>query len=330
MDALTGFQISFDAKCSTKYQETVENLIKKWNSNESQFYFKTSGSSGKPKAIEFSKSHILASISSTAKYFSFFKGMKSAIAIDVASIGGAMMLFRALEFDMDIQVLEVRRRISWKGELDFLSLVPQQALELNSDRYKKVKNVLIGGGPIYDHQEKYLSKMPSRIFHGFGMTETISHFAIRKIAPEIENHYLCLDGVKVRSSNGALKVTIRDRGIVELLTTDNVEVMNDNKSFNWLGRLDGAILSAGKKIYPEEIEKIVSEFYPNHPEGFAGVLKDDDWHESLVWFSIPLRSIEQEKLRKVFRINLPSWKRPKKIIEKTSLPLTKSGKYQRR
>jgi acyl-CoA synthetase (AMP-forming)/AMP-acid ligase II len=89
-------------------------------------------------------------------------------------------------------------------------------------------------------------------------------------------------------------------------------------------------LSAGKKIYPEEIEKIVSEFYPNHPEGFVGVLKDDDWHESLVWFSIPLSSIEQEKLRKVFRINLPSWKRPKKIIEKTSLPLTKSGKYQRR
>ena len=330
MDALTGFRISFDAKCSAKYKETVENLIKKWNSNESQFYFKTSGSSGKPKTIKFSKSHILASISSTAKYFSFFQGMKSAIAMDIASIGGAMMLFRALEFEMDIQVLEVRRRINWKGELDFLSLVPQQALELNSYRYKKVKNVLIGGGPIYDHQEKYLSKMPSRIFHGFGMTETISHFAIRKITPETENQYLCLDGVKVRSSNGALKVTIRDRGIVDLLTTDNVEVMNDNKSFNWLGRLDGAILSAGKKIYPEEIEKLVSEFYPNHPEGFAGVVEDDDWHESLVWFSIPLSSIEQEKLRKVFSRNLPSWKRPKKIIQKISLPLTKSGKYKRR
>ena len=53
MDALTGFRISFDAKCSAKYKETIENLIKKWNSTESQFYFKTSGSSGKPKAIEF-------------------------------------------------------------------------------------------------------------------------------------------------------------------------------------------------------------------------------------------------------------------------------------
>ena len=329
MDALTGFRISFDVKCSAKYKETVDNLIEKWNSDESQFYFKTSGSSGKPKTIQFSRTYILASISSTAKYFSFFQGMKSAIAIDIGSVGGAMMLFRALEFEMDIQVLDVRRRINWKGELDFLSLVPQQALELKTDRYKKVKNVLIGGGPIFSHQEKYLSKMPSRIFHGFGMTETISHFAIRKIAPEIENQYLCLDGVKIRSLNGALKITIRNRGIVDLLTTDNVEVMNDNKSFNWLGRLDGAILSAGKKIYPEEIEKIVSEFYPNHPEGFAGVVKDEDWHESLVWFSIPLSPIEQEKLRKAFG-NLPSWKRPKKIIEKASLPLTKSGKYKRR
>tara|TARA_Y100000385_G_scaffold16353_1_gene16533 strand:- start:670 stop:1659 length:990 start_codon:yes stop_codon:yes gene_type:complete len=329
MDALTNFRISFDVKCSSEYIEIVEGLVEKWNSKESQFYFKTSGSSGKPKTIELSRSHILASILSTAKHFSFFQGMKSAIAIDIVTIAGAMMLFRALEFNMDIQVLEVRRRINWKGELDFLSLVPQQALELNSDRYKKVKNVLIGGGPIFNYQEKYLSQMPSQIFHGFGMTETISHFAIRKIAPEIENQYLCLDGVKVESWNGALKVTIRDRGIVDLLTTDNVEVMNDNKSFRWLGRLDGAILSAGKKIHPEEIEKIVSEFYPNHPEGFAGVVKDDDWHESLIWFSIPLNPLEHEKLRKVFG-NLPKWKRPKKIIQKASLPLTKSGKYKRR
>ena len=75
----------------------MEQCISKWKSSDSFFEFETSGSSGKPKRIEFSRDQIISSIKSTSEKFSFFKGMRSALALNTRSIGGALMVFRAIE-----------------------------------------------------------------------------------------------------------------------------------------------------------------------------------------------------------------------------------------
>ena len=319
----------FHNDCSLSEINDVEQCISKWKSSDSFFEFETSGSSGKPKRIEFSRDQIISSIKSTSEKFSFFKGMRSALALSTRSIGGALMVFRAIEWEMDFQVLPVRRQIQWLGNLDFLALVPQQAILISPDNYKNLKTVLIGGSPLLKTQENYLSDVPSQIFHAFGMTETITHFAIREINPKKQVNYHCLKGVEITSDNGAMVVSIKDRGIFELKTTDRIKLSSDRKSFYWKGRLDGAIISAGKKIHPEQVEKQVSIVYPDHPEGFVGVKPDDHWNEAMVWFSIPLSKAELEKINNAFR-SLPKWKRPKQIIQLPNLPLTKSGKYKRR
>ncbi len=329
MDDLSNVNFSFHRDCSLSEINNVEQCINKWKSSDLVFEFETSGSTGAPKLIKFSRAHILSSIKSTAEKFSFFKGMRSALALNTKSIGGALMIFRAIEWEMDFQILPVKRLIDWQGKLDFLPLVPQQAMLISPDNYRNLKTVLIGGSPIRENQENYLSEMSSNIFHGFGMTETITHFAIREINPKKQVNYHCLNGVKITSDDGAMSVTIKDRGIFELKTTDQIKLSSDRKSFYWLGRLDGAIISAGKKIHPEQVEDHVSMVFPDHPEGFVGVKPDDNWNEAMVWFSIPLSKVELEKMNSAFS-SLPNWKRPKQIIQLPHLPLTKSGKYKRR
>ena len=329
MDALSKTDFSFHKDCSSSEINNVEQCILKWKSSDSFFEFETSGSTGKPKLINFSRDQILSSIKSTAEKFDFFKGMRSALALNTKSIGGALMVFRAIEWEMDFQIVPVRRKIEWQGSLDFLALVPQQAMLIPIDNYKNLKTLLIGGSPIRESQENFLSNVSSQVFHGFGMTETITHFAIREINPKKQVNYHCLKGVEITSSDGAMVVSIKDRGVFQLKTTDRIKLSRNRKSFYWLGRLDGAIISAGKKIHPKQIEDHVSRVYPSHPEGFVGVKPDENWDEAMVWFSVSLSGVELEKMNNAFN-SLPSWKRPKQIIQLSHLPLTKSGKYKRR
>ncbi|CAI8368433.1 MAG: 2-succinylbenzoate--CoA ligase [Owenweeksia sp. TMED14] len=330
MDALSKGRFTFHNNCSEIRRINVQECIKKWESPDVLFSFQTSGSTGEPKIVSFSREHILSSIHSSAKAFNFFKGMRSALVLETKGIGGAMMIFRAIVWEMNLQVLPVSRLINWEGRLNFLALVPQQAVVLNREKFKNVDMVLLGGAPIMVSDEEILKNMPSKIFHGFGMTETLTHFAIRRISPFKEDNYTCLKGVIVDSRlDGALVVSIKNLGISELYTTDAVKISKDGNSFLWLGRLDSAIISAGKKIYPEEVEKHVMNSYPAHPEGFAGVKKDDQWHEALVWFSLPLSENELKSLHEAFT-TLPNWKRPKEVIQMINLPVTDSGKYRRR
>jgi O-succinylbenzoic acid--CoA ligase len=245
--------------------------------------------------------------------------------MDVAGTGGKMMLWRALEWGMDLQVLPVGRSLEWDGMLDFLALVPQQALALSEAQAARIGTLLLGGAPLSPEEEKQLVTRFSQAYHGFGMTETLSHVALRKLGGD--GTYHCLPGVTVANDGESLVIHAPDRGVHTLKTTDAAKVHSPN-SFTWLGRLDGAILSGGKKIFPESIDRVVAAFCPDGPMGFAGCVEDNDWGEALVWYSEPLTEVHRQKLLEAFH-ELEPWKRPKKIIE-GPLPLTPSGKWKRR
>ena len=323
MDALS--RLLFDPACSAERKDSVLAAAQDWLSGADELTLFTSGSTGSPKTWTVQRSHVLESIHATAHAFALGPNTRSALAMDVAGTGGRLMLWRALELSMTLQILPVGRHLTWEGPLDFLALVPQQALSLSAEQAAQVGTLLLGGAPVSPHEEGLLLRIFPKVYHGFGMTETLSHIALRLLgtAP----HYTCLPGVSVTLDQGALVIDAPHRGVHTLRTTD-AAVVHSPSSFTWLGRLDGAILSGGKKILPESIDQAIAAAYPEHPTGFAGSVPDPEWGEALVWYSIPLSDAERNLLLQAFQ-TLASWQRPKRILE-GELPLTASGKWRRR
>jgi len=323
MDALDRF--SFDPACSAERKDSVLAAAQDWLSGADVLTLHTSGSTGPPKTWTVHRSHVLESIHATARAFALGPTTRSALAMDVAGTGGRLMLWRALELGMTLQILPVGRHLTWEGSLDFLALVPQQALSLSPEQGAQVGTLLLGGAPVSPYEEGQLLRIFPKVYHGFGMTETLSHIALRPLGEAA--HYTCLPGVTVSLDQGALVIVAPERGVLSLRTTDAADV-HSSSSFTWLGRLDGAILSGGKKIFPESIDQAIAAAYPEHPTGFAGSVPDSEWGEALVWYSVPLSDAERHLLLQAFQ-TLASWQRPKRILE-GELPLTASGKWRRK
>ena len=323
MDALS--RLIFDPACSAERKTTVLAAAQDWLSGEDELTLFTSGSTGSPKTWTVQRSHVLESIRATAHAFNLGPATRSALAMDVAATGGRLMLWRALELGMHLQILPVGRHLTWEGILDFLALVPQQALSLSPEQAGQVGTLLLGGAPVSPQEEGKLLALDATVYHGFGMTETLSHIALRRLGGEAR--YTCLPGVSVTLDQGALVIDAPHRGVHALRTTDAADVHSPN-SFTWLGRLDGAILSGGKKIFPEGVDQSIAAAYPEHPSGFAGSVQDPQWGEALIWYSVPLSDAERQLLLQAFQ-TLESWQRPKRILE-GELPMTASGKWRRK
>jgi len=323
MDALDRF--SFDPACSAERKDSVLAAAQDWLSGADELTLHSSGSTGRPKTWTVHRSHVLESIHATARAFALGPTTRSALAMDVAGTGGRLMLWRALELGMTLQILPVGRHLTWEGSLDFLALVPQQALSLSPEQGAQVGTLLLGGAPVSPYEEGQLLRIFPKVYHGFGMTETLSHIALRPLGGDAR--YTCLPGVTVSLDQGALVIVAPERGVLSLRTTDAADV-HSSSSFTWLGRLDGAILSGGKKISPESIDQAIAAAYPEHPTGFAGSVPDSEWGEALVWYSTSLSNTERERLLRAFQ-TLESWQRPKRILE-GELPLTASGKWRRK
>jgi len=323
MDALS--RLFFDPACTDERKASVLAAAQYWLSGGDELTLFTSGSTGTPKPWTVQRGHVLESIHATARAFDLGPETRSALAMDVAGTGGRLMLWRALELGMNLQILPVGRHLEWEGPLDFLALVPQQALSLSPEQAAQVGTLLLGGAPVSPHEEGQLLQIFSKVYHGFGMTETLSHIALRPLGEE--THYTCLPGVSVSLDQGALVIDAPQRGVHAMKTTDAADVHSPS-SFTWRGRLDGAILSGGKKIFPESIDQAIAAAYPEHPTGFAGSIPDAEWGEALVWYSMPLSDAERQLLQQAFQ-TLESWQRPKRIVE-GDLPLTASGKWRRK
>ena len=91
----------------------------------------------------------------------------------------------------------------------------------------------------------------------YGMTETCSHVALRKI-DDYNEIYEGLPGYRFKVDNRqCLVISAPDFTFNEIITNDIVKLVDDTH-FKWLGRWDNVINSGGVKKFPEEVEKILS------------------------------------------------------------------------
>jgi len=242
-------------------QQSVAGFIHEWQSGRQQFEVQTSGSTGPPKTIVLEREQLEASARRTLNYFGLQPGDTTLLGISPTTIGGKMMIVRSIIGQLcllvaspssdPLQVLEPEET------LDFCPMVPLQAQFLLKNRpedFKRIRTILFGGAPLSASTEEQLIRFHEQCFLGFGMTETVSHVAIRKLG---EDAYTALSGVSFAVSGHNLVITDTALKIDQLQTNDQVNLL-DETHFIWLGRTDFVINSGGVKLYPEQIERLLS------------------------------------------------------------------------
>jgi len=223
----------------------------------------------------------------------------------------------------------------WTPPLDFAAFTPAQLSELLKTEQglsfvKKIKIIILGGGPVLADLEQKVQSLEQQIWHTYGMTETMSHIALRKVnGKDRGNCFSPLPGVQLdKNQLDCLRITIPNFGIYALETNDLVEFC-DQGSFRVLGRKDHVLNSGGVKLFPEQIEQKLSGFIEE--PFYVGAVPDDQLGEKLTLFveSEDAAGNKKEQIRKLLNEKLSGLEIPKEIVFQKQFLRTESGKIIR-
>ncbi len=302
-----------------KHLQQLGDFMTDWLDDSPTITVKTSGSTGVPKLIEVEKNQMLASAAMTVDYFKLKEGNTVALCLSIDFIAGKMMVVRALYGKLNLLMIAPSSQplaaIPNDVEIDFIPLTPMQMS--GSSPKKSIKKILLGGAPLTKEIELLVQDTTTEVFHSYGMTETLSHVAIRKVNhKDKSNSYHALKGIFFETNEQGVLVISVPFLTKKIITTDVVDLMS-NTEFVWKGRLDHVINSGGLKFFPEEIEKKLSPFIRD--DFFIAGLPDDVLGEKIV---LLVESVESEKyrerLKKICVEQLLKHEQPKEIycIEK--------------
>ncbi len=301
-------------------------LLSDWVSGKEVFYFQTSGSTGTPKTLAIERDQMLCSARATIKALELEAKDVAWVCLNCAMIAGAMMLIRAQIAGMDILLSEPSSRpVPPPGPPPtFAAFVPMQLLQ-PEDLPASLRVVLVGGSPLSPPLKQKLLQSPLRqkIVETFAMTETVSHFALRRLG---EEWFWALPGVSLDSDeNGCLLVSgeITHRQILK--THDIVELTADKKGFRWIGRADNVINSGGLKIHPETIESQIAK--ATGLSCFATSVADERLGEKLVLAVEP--HVDLGILQKQIATLFDRYYQPKAFVIVERFPLAQNGKILR-
>lgn len=247
----------------TEIEKDCRSFLSEWFNEHDYIKALTSGSTGSPKVISIRKAAMRISARKTGEYFSFNSDDKILLNLSPKYIAGKMMLVRALEFDMEVVAIKPISNplldIPKDLEISFGAFVPMQIQEILSNNKSKVRleqiaNVIIGGAPLSLTTSKELTALRNNCFQTFGMTETISHIALKKINNP-PTPYKCLDGWVVSVDDRSCLVIEKNEILASKLVTNDVISQKKSSTFEWLGRFDNVVNSGGVKLYPELLEQ---------------------------------------------------------------------------
>ena len=298
-----------------KIDPEIYNLLSFWKSDKEKITVNTSGSTGDPKTINISKKQMIASAENTLKYFDINENSTFLNCLPVKYIGGKMMLIRAIISKAKIVLCKPLANPIKKldFEIDFIALTPLQlgyVLE-NINNFEKIKLAIIGGGLVSENLISKIQNVTTQCFQTYGMTETISHIAVRNLKNcSNKTPYKCLSDVKLGTNKkNQLIINSKNLNIENLVTNDKVKIISD-KEFLFLNRIDSIINSGGLKINPEEIEnKILKSLGDNN--FFVDKIKNDKFGDEIIL--IALKKIKMNQLIESIKLLRDKKIRPKKI-----------------
>jgi o-succinylbenzoate---CoA ligase len=308
-------------------------FILNWLDTNDKIEISTSGSTGVPKKIMMSKHLMAQSARMTATYFELTASTKVLLCLPSAYIAGKMVIVRALTNGWNLHWVEPSSNPLKAIEqyFDFTSLTPMQVngvLNESPEKFNLIKKILIGGAAISTELEQQLSDYTCECFETYGMTETVSHVAVRQLNTGISN-FNALPGVHFTKDNDdCLVIHATHLDNLELKTNDVVDLQSP-QSFRFLGRKDNVINSGGIKIFPELVEEKIKHLFKT--EYYISSTKDNVLGQRVVLFieGATPSEIELNALKDALKAELKGAEMPKELIWQERFERTISGKIKR-
>lgn len=314
---------------------SLEEFLSEWNNDSPFVHVQTSGSTGAPKPMLAEKRRMLASACITNDFLGLHEGDAALLCMSLDYIAGKMMVVRSIERGLKLLTVEPSghplnhcQSAIDDCKIDFAAMVPMQVYNTlqvpeERERLMGIRHLIIGGGAIDDALGAELKNFPNAVWSTYGMTETLSHIALRRLSgPEASDWYIPISSVKVSlSEDGCLVIDAPEVCPERLVTNDIAEI--SPQGFRILGRKDNVICSGGIKIQIEEVERHLRPFLrapyliskrPDPKFGEVSVLLTED---------------SVDEARQVCERVLPKYHLPRHYLHVDHLPLTETGKPAR-
>ena len=315
-----------------KTDKDVFSFFKQWFDSNDFVKVHTSGSTGKPTLIKLKKEYMKNSALATGTFFNLFAGTKSLLCLSSEYIAGKMMLVRALVlgWELDIITASSKPLEAIKEAYDFCAMVPLQ-LANSINKLDKIKILIVGGGNVSNELIANIQNATTKVYATYGMTETITHIAIKKL-----NHYefnktqyfRVLPNIKIsKDTRGCLIINAPKISDKKVVTNDLVKIISETE-FKWLGRHDYIINSGGVKLLPEQIEEKITQFIEER--FFVAGIPDDVLGEKLILI-IESKNENSTILKKIKNLStLTKYEIPKEVYFLLNFIETETKKIQRR
>ncbi|MBC7845694.1 MAG: AMP-binding protein [Flavobacterium sp.] len=305
------------------FEQHVGNFLLDWFDEKSYIELSTSGTTGTPKVIKIEKQAMLDSAFATGDFFGLKPGDTVLHCLPTNYVAGKMMFVRSFILGLDMKFVEPNSDPlkNIEEEFDFCAMVPLQAKNsLEKLKAGKIKKLIIGGVKVHKALEQELVKLPMEIYETYGMTETITHIAAKKIG---EKAFTILPNVKIYTDERkCLVIKAKNISKNEIVTNDIVNLISD-KQFSWEGRYDNIINSGGVKIMPERIEDKLSTLIPRRY--FVSGKADEVLGEKVVLYVEGEPMVIEES---VFAV-LDKFEKPKEVVFIPKFNETATGKIMR-
>ena len=302
------------------FEKEIGNFLLDWLNSESFIFAQTSGSTGKPKQILIQKSAMIASAKATGLFFNLQPKNTALLCLSTNYIAGKMMLVRAICLGLHIDTIDPTSAPLSSKKYNFIAMVPMQ-VEKSLSKLHLVDKLLIGGTKVSYTLSESILKTNCNAFESYGMTETISHIAIKKIRVKAFN---VLPNVAISvDKRSCLVIEALELSQEKIITNDIVEIINPNQ-FILKGRIDNVINSGGIKIFPEEVEEKLAKYFS--VPFFIGSKPDEILGEKVI-LVIEAKPFSIEN--SVFS-QLSKYQIPKEILFLESFERTETNKINRK
>lgn len=318
-------------KSNLPWERSFYQFILDWLSDTDFISIKTSGSTGIAKLMEIEKEKMIKSAQLTGQFFNLKKNNSALLCLPLDFIAGKMMVVRAFVLGLNLIPLEPSGNPmeNLTEFFDFAAMTPMQVFNTlkrkdGENKLNQVRNLIIGGGEINQSLLKKISALKNNLYHTYGMTETLTHIALKKLNGNGPDPYFdALPGVKFEQDDRSCLIILAPHlSENKFITNDIVDLKND-QSFNFIGRFDNVINSGGIKISPETIESKLSSIIQNR--FIIAGLADDQLGQKVILII--------ERKEKIFidyaKVGLSKYEIPKQVYFLDHFPETENGKIIR-
>lgn len=315
------------------FEKSIGDFLLDWLSENRTVEVQTSGSTGKPKKIQLQKRHLVNSAKATGAFFGLSPGSSALLCLSTDFIAGKMMLVRAMVLGLELDYIapSTNPLLSFSKPYDFTAMVPLQ-VENSLEKLALINTLIVGGTPVSNTLRKVINEKVrnTEIYETYGMTETITHIAVKKIhppEPEKQN-FKTLPEVRLSIDDKNCLVIDAPKISEDPITTKDVVNLISETEFRWLGRYDNVVNSGGVKLFPEQIETKLAVLIKS--PFFVGGVQDEKLGQKLI-LVLQGEVVIDNLLKKITSLpSLEKYEIPKVIYSLPAFIETETGKIRRK